>query len=398
MKIKQLFILVIASFILLTSTMANDLPRVFIYDSKTLAKKRAEFKKNANDPLLAKIKRNAEGKLRSNIPAIITKKLTPPSGDKRDYVSQAPYFWKDPKSPNGLPYINRDGERNPEILEHPDGAWLGRVVNAVVDLSYGYFFTGDERYGKKAAEILRLWFIDEKTRMNPNLQFGQGIPGRYAGRPFGLIETIKLTQLADQIGLLEGTKSLSAADNKALIKWYADFLKWMETSDLGIAEGKTLNNHAVFYDLQTASYALFIGDKAKAKQILEAAKTKRIATQIEPNGSQPHELARTRSWDYSTMNLEGFLGLAKLGEAVGVDLWNYKTADGRAIRNAIDYLYPFAVEPKTWKTKQIVALNEARLFKLINRTAAKYNDAAFKKMLTSAPKPAQDDLELLTAY
>jgi hypothetical protein len=39
-------------------------------------------------------------------------------------MSLAPYWWPDPKSPNGLPYIRRDGERNPEIKQITDHAQL----------------------------------------------------------------------------------------------------------------------------------------------------------------------------------------------------------------------------------------------------------------------------------
>ena len=37
--------------------------------------------------------------------------------------------------------------------------------------------TGDERFAKKASALLRVWFVDETTRMNPNMLFAQYIPG-----------------------------------------------------------------------------------------------------------------------------------------------------------------------------------------------------------------------------
>lgn len=40
--------------------------------------------------------------------------------DANDYVSLARYFWPDPNTPNGLPYIRRDGHVNPEIKKLPD--------------------------------------------------------------------------------------------------------------------------------------------------------------------------------------------------------------------------------------------------------------------------------------
>lgn len=51
----------------------------------------------------------------------------------------------------------------------------------------------------------------------------------------------------------------------------------------------------------------------------------------QPDGSQPHELARTRSFTYATMNATLFCELALLGEKIGVDLWCYETSDALAI-------------------------------------------------------------------
>src|SRR5438034_4836905 len=50
----------------------------------------------------------------------VQKDATPTSGDKHDYMSQAPYFWPNPDATHHLPYIRRDGERNAEINRFSD--------------------------------------------------------------------------------------------------------------------------------------------------------------------------------------------------------------------------------------------------------------------------------------
>ena len=62
---------------------------------------------------------------------------------------------------------------------------------------------------------------------------------------------------------------------------------------------------------------MFTGDSDLARSVLENVKTRRIPRQIEPNGSQPLELARTKSFSSSVMNLKGMFELARMAEQFG---------------------------------------------------------------------------------
>jgi len=362
-------------------------PKVFLLDARHLAEARGAITRGDKDigPAWAKLLRDAEKALAERPLSIVNKAVTPPTGDKHDYMSQAPYFWPNPNTQNGLPYIRRDGERNPEINKITDHKSLDDLENSVETLALAYYFKGDKAYAAKAIELLRAFFLDAATRMNPNLQYAQFIPGVNTGRGIGLIETRGLTRVIDAIGLLAGSKSLTAEDERGLKAWFGKFLQWMQESKNGREESAAKNNHGTYYDVQVVSFALFLGKTDLAKQTLETAKQKRIATQIEPDGRQPLELVRTKAWSYSNGNLDGLMQLATLGQRVGVDLWNFQTKDGRSIRKALDFLTPVALGEKKWQYQEIGGVKPESLFPLMRHAAVVYRDEAYQTMMAKVP-------------
>jgi hypothetical protein len=371
----------------------ETLPRVFLLDAKhlQLTKQRLREGDKSLSPAFAKLESEAQKALTLEPLSVVNKAAAPPSGDKHDYISQAPYFWPNPETRDGLPYIRHDGERNPEINKYPDHAIQDKMIGAVETLALAYYFKGNEAYAAKAAQVLRAWYLDAATRMNPHLQFAQAIPGVNTGRGIGLIETRGLARLVDAVGLLAGSKAWTDADQCGLQEWFATFLQWMIESKNGRDEAASKNNHGTYYDVQTASFALFVGKKELAASILQTSRQKRIALQVEPDGRQPLELERTKSWGYSLMNLEGLMELAKLGGQLGVDLWNYQTADGRSIRKALDYLAPYALGERKWAHQQLGEWEPQTLYPLMRQAALHYQDPAYRTLMAKVPKPDPAD-------
>lgn len=372
---------------------AETPPRVFLMDGQFLQSARQRLRSGDTNlaPALAQLERDAQKALGSGPFSVTAKKLTPPSGDKHDYMSMAPYFWPDPNSSNGLPYIRRDGERNPEIGKIPDHRTMDEMAGRVETLALAYFFTGNEAYAAKAAEMLRIWFLAPDTRMNSNLKYAQSVSGLNTGRGIGLIESRSLTRVVDAIGLLESSHAWTAADDRGLKEWFTQFLQWMQESANGRAESAAKNNHGTYYDVQAVSFALFLGKTDLAVEILNTARQKRIALQIEPDGRQPLELVRTKAWSYSTGNLGGLMLLAALGDDVGVDLWHFRTPDGRSIPTALDYLVPFALGEKKWSYQQLGEWPPQALYPLIRKAALKYPDRQYKALLSKIPKVAPEN-------
>ena len=351
-------------------------PRVFLEDANLLARVRSAPGDARSQQILTAVQAAADKALLDGPFSVMQKGVTPPSGDKHDYMSQAPYFWADPAKPDGLPYIRRDGERNPELKKISDHDEFGKMGDDARVLALEYYLTGKQEYGNRAALLLRTWFLDPATRMNPNLEFGQGIPGINTGRGIGIIESRSLLGVCEAVGLLAGLKTWTPRDDVGIRAWMASYLNWMRTSQKGKDEDAAKNNHGTWYDLQVTELALFLGERKLAIDTLERVKTRRI-TQIDPDGRQPLETTRTNGWGYSNGNLDGLTQLATLGERVGVDLWHYRTADGRSIRGAIDYLLPYAVAGKKWEYQQIGGFKASDLEHSLERASAAYRDPAY---------------------
>lgn len=388
-------LIIVCSFIS-TAQSGSTGPRVFILDAKTLSAQKQKLTDPKNSdaalkPALAKLERDAQKALTTEILPVTAKTALPPSGDKHDYMSQAPYFWKNPNTKDGLPYIRKDGERNPEIKNFPDHEQMDLLGATIERLATAFYFTGKEEYAARATELLRMWFLDPKTLMHPNLEYAQAVPGVNDGRGTGILESRALTRVVDGIGLINGSKSWAKADQAGLEAWFAKYYEWITTSKHGRDEAAAKNNHGTWYDVQTTSFALFIGKTDDARKILEAAKQKRIAAQVEPDGKLPLELARTNSWGYSTMDLDGLTQLADLGDRVGVDLWNFQTSAGRSIRKAIEFLYPFANGNKKWTYQQIDEFLPEKLYLVMHRAAANYRDDKFNAMMAAVPAVETND-------
>lgn len=367
---------------------------LFLMDAASLRDARERIR--AGDagllPAIEQLRKDADDALRQTPLSVMDKLFTPPSGDKHDYMSVATYHWPNPDSPDGLPYIRRDGFEAPDWAQF-DTVPCGKMTRAVIALSLAYFFTDHAPYAEHAVRLLKTWFLDPKTRMNPHLNYGQAIRGVNEGRGAGIIDTRKWIPMVDCLALLSESDAWSGEDRSALKAWFGKYLRWLIESPFGKSEAAKKNNHGTWYEMQVAVYALFTGEQATAHHFVGRLHN-RIAFQIQPDGKQPAELLRTRAFHYSAMNLEALCHAAFLGEQLGFDLWHFRAEDGGSMETAIGYLLPYALREKKWPHQQVTDWQEdLELFALLLRRASgHYPESAFGPSIDRLPlgkKPSE---------
>jgi len=330
--------------------------------------------------IATKIVKEADKRLGKPVITITENENLQASKDPHDYFSIGRYFWPDPSKPDGLPWVNRDGETNPDAVKASDEKKLGEMIHAVEYLSLAYYLTGNEKYGAEAARFLRGFFLGVQTKMNPHLDYGQSVPGKATGRGWGLIDTRGFMILPDVLNLLEKCPAWTAKDREEMKAWWTTYGNWMQTSKIGLQEKSAPNNHGAAYDVQLSAVLVMAEKEDEAKKVLGESLPGRLDAHITPEGKQPRELARTKSWSYSCFNLKNICKGAVMARSLGIDLWNHEGEVGRgSLKKAMLYLVPFLKNPEGWQEKQITKLDskEARVW--LNDGAVVYEDEAIRK-------------------
>ena len=326
-----------------------------------------------------KIVKEADKRVGKPIITITENENLQASKDPHDYFSIGRYFWPDPSKTDGLPWINRDGETNPDSVKASDERKLGEMIHAVEYLSLAYSLTGDEKYGVEAARILRGFFLDAETKMNPHLDYGQSVPGKATGRGWGLIDTRGFMILPDVLNLLEKCPAWTAKDREGMRAWWTAFGNWMQTSKIGLQEKSAPNNHGAAYDVQLSAVLVMAEREEDAKKVLGESLPARLDAHITPEGKQPRELARTKSWSYSCFNLKNISKGSVMARSLGIDLWNHEGEGGRgSLKKAMLYLVPFLKNPEGWSEKQITKFDSKEARYWLDVGAAVYDEEAIR--------------------
>jgi hypothetical protein len=382
MKYLRIFLLLIPLTIIISCSGNNPGNRFagWDYDHMKVVKDLISNNNEEYRPAYIKLIEEAEDAMLEGPFSVTYKTFIPPGGTKNDYMSQGPYWWPDTTKPDGLPFIRRDGIRYPEA--GIDRSQLGNMMESVRILSLAWFFCGEIKYAERAEYLLKVWFLDPETKMNPHLEYAQSIPGITTGRGIGIIDVRGMHTLVDAISLLESSGAMRSNDIEQIRKWFADLFEWLTTSKNGKDEDDYHNNHSVAFDVIVTSIARYLGNNEYVAKKISEMPNRRIDPMIEADGSQPEELIRTNAFGYSVSNLGNFFDAAAIGRRVGVDIFSYKNPEGGSLRGALDFLTRYIGKPGDWKWQQIGGWTptENRLGLLLRRAALYYSEPEYKKL------------------
>ncbi len=317
--------------------------------------------------LLSLLLQNAEQALLRGPYSVVHKSTLAPSSDPHDYWHPSPYYWPNPLTPSGRPYVFRDGRRAPGTrLYEPDSEQydrtrLQRLFDDTLILALAWRYSGDSRFSNHAAFLVRTWFLDSATAMKPNLAYAQVRIGHNddQGSPSGIIEMKDLYFFLDAVKVLEMGKALSEVEQNGFRDWLQKYLHWLRTSLQGRKERAAKNNHGLYYDLQVGAIANFLNKELLLRDTLRDSRF-RILAHFDARGRQPEEMRRTTTAHYCCFNLQGWIHLAMLAESCGEDLWHFQGKDGRGIRAGMAWLLSHL--GREWPYEQIDAFDVERFY------------------------------------
>lgn len=270
--------------------------------------------------------------------------------DMHYYCSMSPYYWPVEEN-NRVKYVCRDGQGNPEAADYNQWS-LSDLATRLQAMSLAYYFTNDSKIYKAFVKQIDVWFSDTETRMYPNFDYSQVIPGNKdsKGTSAGIIEARPLTPIIESICLMNSCRSIGYFRNKRIKKWFSAFLEWMQTSELCKWNYNAENNIGTSYNVTLLRIAIFVNSKELAISLCESFPD-RVESQIAPDGKQPLELVRTNAYSYSVHNLWFIVEFCKIAKSAG---WTsvYEGCRPR-IRAATNYLSRFEGNEGVFPYKQI---------------------------------------------
>ena len=312
---------------------------------------------NLNEIENSRVLRNAAFYLKEKPITVTSSFCERSAGTLHDFYSEGDYWWPDPAHPDG-PYIRKDGMTNPDnFIVHREAMIRFSQISGA--LGSAYILTHDQKYADQLVLHLKAWFINEDTKMNPNLLYAQAIKGIATGRGIGIIDTIHLIEVAKAIQAIQNSNALSKSDLTTIKLWFSNYLNWLTTHEYGIAERDNGNNHSVCWALQVAAFADLTNDTVVMDFCRNFFKNTLLPNQMAKDGSFPLELKRTKPYGYSLFTIDAMASICQILSTKEDNLFLYSTKDGRNMALGLAFIAPYISNKSLWPyTKDVMYWDE----------------------------------------
>lgn len=267
-------------------------------------------------------------------------------------------------------YHNIDGALNPDARLINNIGDFDDMSNAVFFASMAWGVSRSSTYSVRVASLISSWFLHEESFMNPNLNYAQMEGGptqrNQQGRHTGVLDLKGMIKIASGVLLLrEGNaEGWNATIDGRFQDWVANYTNWIRNSPIAQDEEISVNNHGSFYACQLASLYLIQNDTANAASTVQKYFDGLWQNQVQGDGAQQYEIARTRPYHYLAYNLAAMITAARMGEYAGINVWDSVSATGGTIQKACDYAMNYDPKNET----------QSELFPVVAAVAAHYGD------------------------
>ena len=261
----------------------------------------------------------------------VTDKTVPsPTGNVHDYYSIAPHY-----SAAGLKYdgYTDDQER---VRKSRDADAFRNFAWRFYACAVGGALLEQPEYSQKAAKLLKAWFVDTDTRMNPSIRHAQVIPGSDEINEIGVVEFRQLVNVASAVRLLQSQGALEEGLFEAVREWIQQFLD--DCANLGIRE-KALqrnNNIGTWSAALFGTLDLFCNRYSRAFSIGFHA-SERLGQQLGPFSVQINEVGRAKPLHYNLFNLAAWFNLLRFGLEFGIDVSTFSGVHNESLKNALAF-------------------------------------------------------------
>jgi hypothetical protein len=137
------------------------------------------------------------------------------------------------------PYVVRDGRVNPDVQTLNGPGAINGLSQAVIYNAIAYSLSNSTAYSQNFVQFIDAFFLDESTRMYPNMNYGQIVrgpgPDGSSGTWTGILDLRGLVKVFNGISIMKGMQcpEWTSTRDQSMNVWISQYEKWLTGSSLG---------------------------------------------------------------------------------------------------------------------------------------------------------------------